>query len=306
MQWEFTLYTKEIFFMKKIIDIYNQNNAKSPVFSFEFFPPKSKEGEEILFATLDEIKKLNPAFVSVTYGAGGSTRGKTHRWVDDIQNNKNIVSMAHFTCIGAGRHQIRETIDQFVQAGIKNIMALRGDLPKDQSNYRPPTDGFHYANELIDFLVSLDLDLSIGAACYPEKHQDAKNLDEDIGYLKQKVDSGAEFLITQLFFENDAFFRFREICQGKGIQAPMIPGIMPITSFKQIERFIAMASCHIPAKLIENLKKVQDDPGELLKYSLEYSISQCRQLLDQGVPGIHFYTLNRSGATREIVKALED
>ena len=290
--------------MKSIAEIYRNKSTQKPVISFEFFPPKNTEGEKILFSTIEEIKKMNPAFVSVTYGAGGSTRGKTGRWVEEIQNNHHITSMAHFTCIGASRDEVRQAMEGFNAAGIKNIMALRGDLPKDQADYKAPADSFAHANELIAYIRNLGMGFSIGGACYPEKHQDAATLDEDIAYLKQKVDSGTDFLISQLFFDNTVFFEFLEKCAHKGIQVPIIPGIMPITSFSQIQRFTSMAACQIPDDLISKLEKAQDKPVEFLKLSIDYSVAQCQELVDHDVAGIHFYTLNRSSATQKIMKLL--
>lgn len=289
--------------MQRIAQIYKKNPSK-PVFSFEFFPPKDSTGEKVLFETIADLEKLRPDYVSVTYGAGGSTRDKTLRWVHDIQDRFEITSMAHFTCIGHGRDAIGRELDTFARAGIQNIMALRGDKPADNPDYQPPADGFDHASELIAFIKDRNPEFSIGAACYPEVHQEAVSAEFDLKNLKHKVDSGADFLITQLFFVNDLYYSFVQQCRKAGIQVPVVPGIMPITNLKQIDRFTQMAGCHIPEELVFALRAAGEDRAELLRISLEFSHRQCADLLAQGAPGIHFYTLNRSTATRQIMQRL--
>jgi len=289
--------------MKKISSIYRE--ATKPVFSFEFFPPKNEEGERRLFQTLEELYPLLPDFVSVTYGAGGSTRARTREWVTSIQSQYRIPAMPHFTCVGASRDEIHASLVEFRDAGIQNIMALRGDPPIGESEFRPAPDGFAHASDLIRFIRESGFEFSLGGACYPEKHPEAKSLEEDLEHLKIKVDAGADFLVTQLFFDNDSYFRFVERCRGIGISRPIVPGIMPITQFKQVERFTAMAGCSFPPDLLTSIERVKDDPEALRRVSLAFTIGQCRELLAGGAPGIHFYTLNQSTITSEILKSLK-
>jgi methylenetetrahydrofolate reductase (NADPH) len=290
--------------MMKISEIYRGASSKRHVYSFEFFPPKNSEGEEKLFSTIRDLKPLHPDFVSVTYGAGGSTRAKTLEWVTRIEELHSIPAMAHFTCVGASRNDIRESLREIYNAGIRNIMALRGDPPKGEALFRPAPDGFTYASELISFIRSSGFDFALGAACYPEKHPEAATPEEDLRNLKTKVDAGPDFLVTQLFFDNEAFFRFEERCRRIGIDIPIVPGIMPITHFKQVERFTAMAGCSFPQGLLKEIRQCGEDEEELRRISLRFSVGQCRELLDRGAPGIHFYTMNQSTMTADILKKL--
>ncbi|GIX42544.1 MAG: methylenetetrahydrofolate reductase [Leptospiraceae bacterium] len=288
--------------MKKIAEILKN---KKPTFSFEFFPPKTEEGEYKLEESIKELKQLKPDFVSVTYGAGGSTRLKTDEWVRKIQNQYNLISMAHLTCVGSNREEIKKILEEHKNHQITNIMALRGDPPKDQTHFIPVKNGFRYASELIQFIREEFKDeFSIGAACYPEKHPEAKTLEEDIEHLKIKVEKGVDFLVSQLFFDNQKFFRFRDKIRNKNIHIPLIAGIMPITAYKQIERFTQMANCSIPLELVEKMEKFQNQQEELLKISIEFSVKQCEELLKNQVDGIHFYTLNQSNATFLILNEL--
>ncbi|MCB1308862.1 MAG: methylenetetrahydrofolate reductase [NAD(P)H] [Leptospiraceae bacterium] len=290
---------------RKIGDIYTEAaRTGRPVFSFEFFPPKNEKGEAQLYATLEELRAHHPDFVSVTYGAGGSTRDRTLEWVRAIQDRFGMLAMAHYTCIGSSRVDVEKMLSDLYSAGIRNIMSLRGDMPADNPDYQPPADGFFYANELIAFIRETRPDFCLGGACYPEKHQEAPSPDVDLRNLKRKVDAGAEFLVSQLFFLNERYFDFVKRCRDIGIEVPIVPGIMPITNFKQIERFTTMAGCEMPGGLVKELGKVAEDKEALQRISLEFSIKQCRELLDGGAPGIHFYTLNQSYATMHILDAL--
>ncbi len=290
--------------MKKISEILE---VKLPTFSFEFFPPKTSEGEQKLELSIQKLKPLQPDFVSITYGAGGSTRIKTNEWVSKIQNQYDLVSMAHLTCVGSTKEELKEIILNHKDQNIKNIMALRGDPPKDSTSFVAVNGGFSYAYQLIEFIKKEFNDsFSIGAACYPEKHVEAKSLEEDIYYLKKKVDSGVDFLITQLFFDNDKFYHFRDLAYKNGIKVPIIAGIMPITAYKQIERFTQMANCTIPDKLLKSLNEFQNKEEDLIKKSIEFSVMQCEDLLKNDVAGIHFYTLNQSDATYQILKQIYD
>ncbi len=288
--------------MEKIVNILKR---KKPTFSFEFFPPKSAEGEIKLEESILELLRLKPDFVSVTYGAGGSTRTKTDEWVRKIQNQYHLTSMAHLTCVGSTKEHIKYILEEHKSNNISNIMALRGDPPKDKEFFIPEKDGFRYASELISFIrEQFSNDFSVGAACYPEKHPEAKTLEEDIEHLKIKVESGADFLISQLFFDNDKFFHFLDMLLKKRIDVPVIAGIMPITAYKQIERFTQMTQCYIPEDLRSKMYRYQNDEKEILKISLDYSVKQCEELLRNNVDGIHFYTLNQSNATFLILSEL--
>lgn len=291
--------------MRKISEIFIQKAGKEPVFSFEFFPPKNEEGEKRLYHTIDDLKKLNPEYVSVTYGAGGSTREKTLEWVTEIQNHHDMTTMAHFTCVGASKSEVSESLQRFYDAGIRNIMALRGDPPRGETEFKPVADGFPYASDLIEFIKGHRLDFSIGAAAYPEVHMEAESPEKDLEYLKKKEDSGADFFITQLFFDNSLYFEFLEKTKKIGIQKPIIPGIMPITNLKQIDKFTQMAGTKIPDSLVKSLHSHEDDPAKVLELSMDYTVQQIEELLAHGAPGIHFYTLNQSRAAMEILERLQ-
>ncbi len=290
---------------QKISHLYRfAGDTGRPLFSCEFFPPKKVEDVEKFYNTVEKLNEQKPGFVSVTYGAGGSNQDHSLECTVEIQNRYQLVTMAHYTTIGSGQQDVFNYISRLWRAGVRNIMALRGDIPQNNPNYAPATDSFHYSNELIHFIKSSGFDFCLGGACYPEVHPQARSAQQDLENLKKKVDAGAEFLITQLFFLNDAFFSFRDACQRLGIEVPIIPGIMPITNFNQIERFTRMAACCFPKELLSCIERCGNDRNSLLKVSLDFSMSQCRELLDQNVPGLHFYTLNQSHITGEILKAL--
>lgn len=286
----------------KISEIYSK--ANKPVFSFEIFPPKTVDGDAKLISTVSDLKSLSPSFISVTYGAGGSTKNKTIDLCERIQSQFQIPTMCHFTCVGASSIEIKATLKIIQSKKIENIIALRGDPPKEQGVFIKHPSGFANGKELIQFIRQEKFPFCIAGGCYPEKHPDSPTLDADIQFLKQKVDAGAEFLITQLFFSNQLFQQFLEKIKITGISVPVIPGIMPITSFSQIERFKGMANCEIPQELVQELTLLKDHPSDFLKRSIEFTVSQCKELLSMGVSGIHFYTLNQSRATIDIMKSL--
>jgi methylenetetrahydrofolate reductase (NADPH) len=286
----------------KISEIYSK--ANKPVFSFEIFPPKTVDGDAKLISTVSDLKSLSPSFISVTYGAGGSTKDKTIDLCERIQSQFQIPTMCHFTCVGASSIEIKATLKIIQSKKIENIIALRGDPPKEQGVFIKHPSGFANGKELIQFIRQEKFPFCIAGGCYPEKHPDSPTLDADIQFLKQKVDAGAEFLITQLFFSNQLFQQFLEKIKITGISVPVIPGIMPITSFSQIERFKGMANCEIPQELVQELTLLKDHPSDFLKRSIEFTVSQCKELLSMGVSGIHFYTLNQSRATIDIMKSL--
>lgn len=275
-----------------------------PLFSFEFFPPKTPKGEDELYQTIEHLQPLAPGFVSVTYGAGGSTRAKTVELVAHIKRQIGLESMAHLTCVGATRDEIAAVLEQLLDAGIENVLALRGDPPRDQPRFVAPEGGFAFASELVRFIRERGYDFCIGAAAYPEGHPECRDLTLDIEHLKEKVEAGVDFLITQLFFDNRDYVAFLERCRASAITVPILPGIMPITDYSQIERLAAMCGAQIPASLRARLGPVRDDHAAVRAIGIDYATAQCRELLALGAPGIHFYTLNRSTATRAIVEQL--
>jgi methylenetetrahydrofolate reductase (NADPH) len=274
-------------------------------FSFEFFPPKTDEAAQQLERTIGELGELQPSFVSVTYGAGGSTREKTIEIVTRIKRETGIEAMAHLTCAGATRDELRVVLARIADSGVENVLALRGDPPKGQTGFTPVDGGFRYANELVAFIRELyGSGLCLGGACYPEKHPECGNPAVDLANLKRKVDAGVEFVITQLFFENRHYFEFVERARAIGIALPIIPGIMPITNAAQIERFTVSCGATLPFALAAELDKRRQDPQAVLQLGVAHATAQCIGLLNGGAPGIHFYTLNRSTATREVLAAL--
>jgi methylenetetrahydrofolate reductase (NADPH) len=277
--------------------------AEEPVFSFEFFPPKSPEGEANLFRALEELSRMRPDFVSVTYGAGGSTRDKTIDIVMRIREEFDLEAMAHFTCVSATETELRSTLDELRRRGVENVLALRGDPPQGQEEWTKTEGGLEYSRELVD-MIDRDYDFSIGAACFPETHIHATDADSDLRYLKEKVDAGARFLITQLFFDNAYYDDFVARARDIGIDVPIVAGIMPITNVGQIQRFTAMCGSAIPDALTEQLEARKDDPQAVTEFGVAYATLQCADLLAKGAPGVHFYTLNRSPATRAILSAL--
>jgi methylenetetrahydrofolate reductase (NADPH) len=271
-----------------------------PVFSFEFFPPKTDAGFASLYRTIRELKRLDPDFVSVTWGAGGSTRSRTVELVIQIQREIGITAMAHLSCIGSTPDQLAETLDTLESGGIENVLALGGDRP---ANYQPPPGSFTYANELVGFIRSR-WGFCLGGACYPETHPAAPSPEADLDHLRRKVDAGVDFLITQLFFDNEDFFDFQRRARARGIGVPIVPGIMPILNAASIRRMTALSGAHIPDELQRELSQVEQDDARTREVGVEWATRQCRELLQRGVPGIHFYTLNKSTATRAIFEKL--
>jgi methylenetetrahydrofolate reductase (NADPH) len=276
-----------------------------PSFSFEFFPPRTDEGERNLGRALAELSRLKPAFVSVTYGAGGSIteKAKTVEIVAHLKRDYGMEAMAHFTCVGATTDELRTMLDRMRDAGIENVLALRGDPPQGETEWTATDGGLEYSRELIE-LIRDEYDFAIGAACFPEVHIHAVDAESDLRYLKEKVDSGARFLITQLFFENQSYFDFVARARELGIDVPIIPGIWPITNASQIKRVTEMCGAKIPDALLRELELRGDQPDAVKDIGVAYATLQCAELLANGAPGIHFYTLNRSPATRAILSAL--
>jgi methylenetetrahydrofolate reductase (NADPH) len=278
--------------------------AGDPTFSFEFFPPKTEAGERNLAEALEGLRGLDPAFVSVTYGAGGSTREKTIEIVKRIRDEHGLEAMAHFTCVGATVDELRSTLDEMRAAGIDNVLALRGDPPRGQEDWRKTEGGLEYSRELVE-LIAADYPFAIGGACFPETHIHALSPEDDLEHLAEKVAAGVDFLITQLFFDNALYFDFVKRARAAGVGVPIIPGIMPITQVGQVERMAKLCGASIPAGLSSELHARGEDPEAVLDFGVAYATLQCAELLGAGAPGIHFITLNRSPATRAIVSALK-
>ena len=276
-----------------------------PSFSFEFFPPRTDEGERNLGRALAELSRLRPTFVSVTYGAGGSSteKRKTIDIVRHLKRDYGMEAMAHFTCVGAAVGQLREMLDTMRDAGVENVLALRGDPPPGATEWTATEGGLSFSRELIE-LIRDEYDFAIGAACFPEVHIHATDAESDLRYLKEKVEAGARFLITQLFFDNQAYYDFVARARELGIDVPIVPGIMPITDVGQIKRITDMCGSNIPGRLLRELELRGDQPGSVTDLGVAYATLQCADLLANGAPGIHFYTLNRSPATRAILSAL--
>ena len=278
-------------------------NPSKPCFSFEFFPPKTVDGEKQLWDTLEDLRSLEPGFVSVTYGAGGSTRDRTIELVTHIKERTGIEPMAHLTCVGHTKQEIDSVLDRLAEARIENVLALRGDPPKGEASFKAVEGGFAYANELVAHIRERDLGFSVGVAGNPEGHLESSK-EQDLKNLKRKVDDGADFVVTQLFFDNAFYFDFVERARRLGVNAPIVPGIMPITNYEQVQRFVRMCGATVPMRLQLELEKVKDDPQAVMQLGVAHATLQCSELLSRGVPGIHFYTLNRSPASRMIVSAL--
>jgi methylenetetrahydrofolate reductase (NADPH) len=280
-------------------------SSADPVFSFEFFPPKTEEGERNFWNAVAELRALEPAFVSVTYGAGGSTKDKTLELVTRVRDEFGLTAMPHFTCVGATVEELREQLDKMREAGLENVLALRGDPPRGQEEWTKTEGGLEFSAELVSLIRGSYPELAIGGACFPETHIHATSPEDDLRYLKEKVDAGARFLITQLFFDNAYYVDFLARARDIGIEVPIVPGIWPITNVAQIERVTKMSGAQMPGLLLEELHARGDSPEAVLDFGVAYATLQCAELLALGAPGIHFYTLNRSPATRAILSALK-
>jgi methylenetetrahydrofolate reductase (NADPH) len=284
----------------KITEIFRQQKR---TFSFEFFPPRDEISALDFGINIGQLINLEPSFVTVTYGAGGSTQERTFAIVDYLQNKIGLTCMAHYTCINASKEKIRKDIGYLNNTGIQNLMLLRGDPPQGTNEFKDNPDGFNHASDLISFVKKLG-DFCVGGAAYPEKHMEAKNFEEDLKNLKIKINAGANFLVTQLFFINDLYFNFIELTRKHGINCRIIPGIIPITNFNQIKKFISLTGATIPEELIGQIEPYQDNPEKIYQIGLDYAIRQCRDLLNRGAPGLHFYTLNKSRAAVEIFESI--
>jgi methylenetetrahydrofolate reductase (NADPH) len=277
--------------------------SQERTFSFEFFPPKDEITAVDFGINIGQLMRLSPSFVTVTYGAGGSNQHKTFDLVNYLQNKIGLTTVAHYTCVNASQQKVKEDLDYLQSIQIENLMLLRGDPPKGENKFIAPKDGFKHASDLISF-VDENYDFSKAGACYVEKHPEASSFEEDIANLKTKVNAGADFLITQLFFNNQHYFDFVKRIRAAGINARVIPGIIPITAYKQIERFTQMSGTKIPQELVARLEEHKDNLAKTHQIGVDFTISQCRELLAAGAPGIHFYTLNKSRAAVEIFESL--
>lgn len=285
----------------RIADLYGAQGG--PVFSLEFFTPKDEAGKRALFRAIERLKAIDPAFVSITCGAAGTTRERTADLAIEVQERFGVTTMAHLVCTGTTQTELDETLRHMKEHGIENILALRGDPPRGATDWTPIEGGFRYANELAAF-INERFELGIGGACYPEKHHEAPSLEVDIDNLTRKVDAGVEFLITQLFFDNDKYWSFVEAVRKVGINVPIVPGIMPVLSLANLQRIASLSpGTAVPEALEKALRDAGDD-DEALTAGVEFAAAQCRELLDKGAPGIHFYTLNRSKATLRTVALL--
>jgi methylenetetrahydrofolate reductase (NADPH) len=274
-----------------------------PAYSFEFFPPKDEAGVEQLFRTVQDLRGYDPAYVSVTWGAGGSSRQLTVELVRRIKQETGIEAMAHLTCVEATEADLAGVLDSLHAAGIENVLPLRGDPPKGATAFVKTDGGFGRAAELVTFIRS-KYDFCLGSACYPEKHQESPDLETDLRYLKEKADAGADFLVTQLFFDNKDYFAFAEKARAAGITQPIVAGIWPITNLSQIQRITGLCGATIPSALLARLESARGDAEAVRAIGVAHATEQCRELVARGAPGIHFYTLNRSHATVEILEAL--
>src|SRR3954469_13503692 len=286
----------------RIDELYSAGD--NPVFSFEFFPPKTEQGEANFWQAVSELRALDPGFVSVTYGAGGSTKDKTLELVSRVRDEFGIEAMPHFTCVGATVEQLREALEAMRELKLENVLALRGDPPPGQEEWIKTPGGLEFSAELVTMIRGSYPELAIGAACFPETHIHATSAEDDLRYLKEKVDAGARFLITQLFLDNRFYHDFVARARDIGIDVPIVPGIMPITNSKQIQKITALCGSDIPSHLVAELDLRRASDEAVAEFGVAYATMQCADLLAHGAPGIHFYTLNRSPATRAILSTL--
>jgi methylenetetrahydrofolate reductase (NADPH) len=283
--------------------IHDMFRAGKPVISFEFFPPKTDDGVAKLYDTIGELKPLGPSFVSVTYGAGGSTRDRTVDLVGRIKNEHGIESMAHLTCVQATQADTAVVLDKLHGVGVENILALRGDPPQGETKFVKTENGFGYASELVAFIKSR-YGFCVGGACYPECHVETPDKEVDLAHLVTKFRAGTDFLVTQLFFDNIDYFDFVRRARDAGVTCPIVPGIMPITNLTQVKRFTQLCGARIPQALLKRLEGLNHLPDEVVRVGIEHAVAQCKGLLAGGAPGLHFYTLNKSSATRRIFEQL--
>jgi len=278
-------------------DIYEQDKL---IISFEAFPPKTEKGIDKLITEIEKLKKYQPAYVSVTHGAGGTTQGRSLKLIKKILNTCRLPVTPHFTCIGMTLDEMRAFFNIIKELKIENVLALRGDPPQDNPNYDPGKDEFKYANELVTF-IKKEFDLGISVAGYPEGHIEAPSLDADIDHLKLKVDAGADAIITQLFFNNEDFLNYEKKVRAKGITVPIIPGIMPIINYKQVTKVPELCGSKIPPELLNKIETVKDDEEKIKEIGIQYALDQVKKLIAHGVKGLHFYLFNKAEAVDKIL-----
>jgi methylenetetrahydrofolate reductase (NADPH) len=288
--------------IKKISDIFNE---KEKTFSMEFFPPKTPEGVNKLYKTVDELNKLGPDFFSVTYGAGGSTRGTTMDICIEIQKRFDVTVMHHLTCVGHSQKELQAILDRMMENNVKNVLALRGDSPKGVDDWKPADDGFEFCYQLNDFIHdNYDDFFSIGVAGFPEGHINCPDKETDTKYLKIKIDHGGEFVVTQLFFDNNLYSEYSERLKKAGVNVRVLPGVLPVTSYKGLLKFCDICGTSVSHEIHDIFKPIADDEEAVMREGIEFAVRQCKDLLDRGAPGIHFFSLNKTEPTREIWKRL--
>jgi len=284
----------------KIIDILNQNQKGV---AFEFFPPKTEKGSKALAATVDVLKNFNPLYTSMTYGAGGATQEKTKHAVHMLTKHKGLIVMPHMTCVGAGSESIKNLLDDYKQEGIENIMALRGDAPEVVEDFDFSKQEFCFAIDLVKFLKEYG-HFCVGVAVYPEGHIETPSLDADLEYAKQKIDTGADFAVTQMFFDNKYYYDFLQRAKGKGINIPILPGILPLTNLDKLRQFASVCKATIPEKVRNKMERFKSNSSDMQKAGIELTIEQCQDLINNGIKRLHFFTLNKPEVMKEILEAL--
>ncbi|MBU3664572.1 MAG: methylenetetrahydrofolate reductase [NAD(P)H] [Chthoniobacterales bacterium] len=280
-------------------------SSGKPLLSVEFFPPKNDEGGAQLLRTAEALRPYHPDFVSITYGAGGTTRERTFQYAKILREDFGWRVMPHLTCVGSTKGELLDIVAGYHADGIRNIMALRGDPPKGQTEFVPCPDGLRYASDLVALIRENFPDICLGAGAYPEKHPEAASMEEDLAHLKIKADAGASFLTTQLFFDNDHYYKFLGACRARGIDLPVIPGVLPALSLAQVKRFGPMCGSSLPPALVEQLQVVEDDARAAEAVGITWAYHQIRELLRHGAPGIHLYILNRSSSAITLARSLE-
>lgn len=274
------------------------------VISFELFPPKTPEGEADLFRHVAELARFTPDFITCTYGAGGSTRDKTLSIVERVRREFGVATAAHLTCVGSTVEQLRGYLRDARERGVENIVALRGDPPRGETAFRPIEGGFCYANELVALIRGEFPEFGIAVAGYPEKHVEAPSLEVDLDNLQRKVAAGADVVLTQLFYDNADFFRFRALCHERGVTAPIVPGLLPVTNLAQVRRITSLCGARLPASFLQALEGAGDDAEAQFEIGVAQATRQAQELIDGGVPGIHFYVLNKSQAAARVLSAV--
>lgn len=285
----------------KVIDLLSSGKQ---TLSFEFFPPKNAEQEEHLFTVVNQLKSFSPDYVAVTYGALGTNQEKSFHWVGKMKNEFKIEPVAHLTCVGDNMGGIRKKISELTEGGVENILALRGDPPEGINKFSPLPSGFKYASELVELIKKEQPNVCIGVAGYPEKHPEVISLEQDLLNLKTKVDAGADYIVTQLFFDNQKYFTFVEKCQKMGIKVPIVPGIMPITSYKSIFKMTQTCGASIPQDLLNKLEKNKEEPRAIMAIGVEQAVNQCIELRQNKVPGLHFFVLNQATIITQILNRM--